>query len=123
MVIKHKNLFLCCQRGLNKLDYLSEKWEFPGGKIEEGETHKQALVREIKEELEMEIFNIVFSTTVTHQYNDFELTMHVYKAFSSQAKFKLNVHKKAVWSPLKKLKNFNWAAADIPIIKHLQKQL
>ena len=54
-VIINKNKILCCQRKKSKYSYLSEKWEFPGGKLEENETREKALIREIDEELEMEI--------------------------------------------------------------------
>ena len=53
-IIKNQNRILCCQRKVNKLPYLSEKWEFPGGKLEEGESNEEGLIREIKEELEMD---------------------------------------------------------------------
>jgi len=73
-IINNNGNILCCQREVNKLAYLSEKWEFPGGKLEEGETREAALVREIDEELEMVISNIEFALTVVHKYEDFELT-------------------------------------------------
>ena len=57
--------------------------EFPGGKIEEGETPEIALVREIKEELNVDIFGLEFFQTVDHQYPDFKITMHAFKCFAS----------------------------------------
>tara|TARA_B100001059_G_C17435954_1_gene380275 strand:- start:145 stop:387 length:243 start_codon:yes stop_codon:yes gene_type:complete len=70
-IIFYKDRILCCQRKTNKYPYLSEKWEFPGGKLEEGETREKALIREIDEELEMEIKDLKFALTVVHQYEDF----------------------------------------------------
>ena len=105
---------------MNKLAYLSEKWEFPGGKIEEGETREEALTREIYEELEIVISNIEFTLTVVHKYEDFELTMHTFKVSTTQTKFILNAHKKAIWTPLGKLNKLDWAEADLPIVEYLQ---
>jgi 8-oxo-dGTP diphosphatase len=119
-IIKNNDHFLCCQRKKSKLTYLSEKWEFPGGKLEIGETREQALLREIDEELGMRICDIKFALTVVHVYEDFELTMHAFHVSTKQDKFKLHAHKKAIWATLGKLSDFNWAAADIPIVKHLQ---
>jgi 8-oxo-dGTP diphosphatase len=119
-IIKNNDNILCCQREINKLSYLSEKWEFPGGKLEEGETREEALVREIDEELDMVIYNIEFALTVVHKYEDFELTMHTFKVSTTQTKFKLHAHKEAIWTPLEKLNKYDWAAADLPIVEYLQ---
>ena len=119
-IIKNNDHFLCCQRKKSKLTYLSEKWEFPGGKLEIGETREQALLREIDEELGMRICDIKFALTVVHVYEDFELTMHTFKVSTTQTKFKLHAHKDAIWTPLEKLNKYEWAAADLPIVEYLQ---
>jgi len=122
-IIFYKDRILCCQRKTNKYPYLSEKWEFPGGKLEEGETREKALIREIDEELEMEIKDLKFALTVVHQYEDFHLTMHTYFAYSQKPKMKLNDHKDAVWATLEEVDKFDWAAADIPIVEYIQNKL
>ena len=122
-IIFYKDRILCCQRKTNKYPYLSEKWEFPGGKLEEGETREKALIREINEELEMEIKDLKFALTVVHQYEDFQLTMHTYFANSQKPKMKLNDHKDTVWATLEELDKFDWAAADIPIVEYIQNKL
>jgi 8-oxo-dGTP diphosphatase len=119
-IIKNNGSILCCQRETNKLAYLSEKWEFPGGKLEEGETREEALIREIDEELEMVIYDIEFALTVVHKYEDFELIMHAFQVSTTQTKFKLHAHKEAIWTPLGKLNKYDWAAADVPIVEYLQ---
>lgn len=75
-VIAKDDKIFCCQRGLKGEGAF--KWEFPGGKIEPGETKKEALLREIKEELNSTIKIKEFITTVNHEYNTFSLTMHLY---------------------------------------------
>ena len=74
-VIEHDGKILCMERDQGKYDYVSFKWEFPGGKLEPGETKEEALVREIKEELNTEIKINKFLITVNHEYNTFKVTI------------------------------------------------
>ena len=75
-IIFHDNKFLCVQKGANKYDYIAYKYEFPGGKVEEGETNEQAIIREVKEELNMDVTIVSKLASVTHQYPDFLLILH-----------------------------------------------
>ena len=75
-IIFCKEELLCVQRSENKLKYISEKFEFPGGKIEINETPKEALKRELNEELSIDPEINDLYLTVIHRYPDFELIMH-----------------------------------------------
>lgn len=118
-IISYKDKILCVQRAENKLEYISEKFEFPGGKIEEGETKMEALRRELIEELNITPkINDLF-LTVVHQYPDFELTMHCFKCDVDSKGIKLNEHISHKWLTKEQLNQLDWAAADIPIAKKL----
>ena len=119
-IIYFDDKILCVQRPENKRSYISKKFQFPGGKIEEGESKEEALKRELIEELNFvpnkidELF-----LTIVHQYPDFELTMHSFKCYSETKNIQLNEHISSEWLTLKNLKKLNWAEADIPIVNRL----
>jgi len=98
---------------------LALKWEFPGGKIEAGETHKEALAREIKEELSADVEVGEFITTVKHQYSGFHITMHAYYSKVISGELILSEHTGFEWLDKEDLLNLEWAAADIPIVNIL----
>lgn len=118
-IIKKDNKILCVQRNENKLSYISKKYEFPGGKMEANETKKETIVREIKEELAMDINVKEEFLTVTHQYPDFLLTMHSFICTSNESKVTLTEHIDYKWLELEELDTLDWAAADVPIVKKL----
>lgn len=118
-IIYFENKILCVQRPKNKLAYISEKFEFPGGKIEKNETKKEALKRELFEELNI-ITNIKsLFLTVVHQYPDFELTMHSFICEVKTQEITLHEHIDNQWLTIKELQKLDWAAADIPIVNKL----
>lgn len=118
------NKILCVQRGPSKYDYISFKYEFPGGKIEEGESPEVALIREIEEELNLSINNLSFFQTVNHTYQDFSITMH---AFTCKVKdisiIELREHLEYKLLEKNDLSNLDWAAADIPFVDKLIKEI
>ena len=118
-IIIYENKVLCVQRGENKLDYISKKYEFPGGKMEIGETKKETIKREIFEELKMHIDVQEEFITVTHQYPDFILTMHSFICKCYSPTLTLTEHIDYKWLGKNELENLDWAAADIPIMKKL----
>jgi len=111
------NKILCTQRP--DKGEVALKWEFPGGKIEPGESHKEALKREIREELDCDISVDEFFMTVYHKYKTFDLTMHCYKCTLLNDKVVLNEHADSCWLPVEELDVLDWAPADWPIIKKL----
>jgi 8-oxo-dGTP diphosphatase len=120
-IVVFDNKILCVQRGENKLDYISRKYEFPGGKMEAGETKEETIKREILEELKMLINIQEQFITVTHQYPDFILTMHSFICSCNNPKLTLTEHIDYKWLNKSELKNLDWAAADVPIVNELMK--
>jgi len=118
-IVMDEGEILCVQRGKNKLSYISEKFEFPGGKIEKGETLKETVVRELKEELMLDVLPKEKLITVKHQYPDFHLTMHAFLCTCSTRNLKLTEHIDCRWLSPSELPPLDWAAADIPIVHKL----
>ena len=120
-VIHHEGDILCVQRGAHKYAYIAHKYEFPGGKVEDGESAREALNREIYEELKLYITVKQLLLTVNHQYPDFKVTMHCYCCESLTRSLTLTEHVRFQWLPPKALKKLNWAAADIPAVNLLSR--
>jgi 8-oxo-dGTP diphosphatase len=118
-VIYFGNYILCVQRPKNKHAYISEKFEFPGGKIEDNETMEEALKRELIEELNIAIHIKSLFLTVVHAYPDFELTMHSFVCEVQSQALTLNEHIDYKWLSLEELHQLDWAAADVPIVNKL----
>ncbi len=118
-IIVNDNKILCVQRGENKLPYISRKFEFPGGKIEEGETKEETIKREIKEELNMDINVMDEFITVNHQYPDFNLTMHSFICDCNSPELTLTEHIDYKWLSKNEMEHLDWAEADIPIVNKL----
>ena len=118
IIVENKKI-LCVQRNKGKYDYISYKYEFPGGKLEVGENEEDALKREISEELNLEIDVAENLLVVTHEYLDFDLTMHSYLCKANTEKLVLKEHIDAKWLYKNELIELDWAAADLPIVSKL----
>ncbi len=120
-IIVYQNKVLCMQRGKGKFDYISYKYEFPGGKVEPGETQEAAIEREIKEELDLQIMVKNDFYTVSHEYLDFNIVMKSFICHTNSSNLTLSEHVDAQWLDINdiKFKELDWAAADIPIVEEL----
>ena len=121
-IIENNGKILCMQRDKGKYDYVSFKWEFPGGKIEDGETNEQALKRELLEEMDLEVDVENHFCDVEYTYPDFKVIMFCYKCNTRELYFKLNVHKDYKWLEKSELNIIDWAPADMPIVKKLMEE-
>ena len=114
---------LCVRRAPNKRAYISEKWEFPGGKPEPGESLPAALAREIRDELARDLHVGELLTVVDHHYPDLHLHLHASRCTAADpTALRLNEHTALCWlapsDPA--FAALDWAAADLPIVNVLQ---
>ena len=98
-------------------------WEFPGGKMEAGETAEEALVREISEELSAEICVERLVCTVKHDYPTFHLTMHCYLCRLTSEALHLNEHEAAKWLTKDELDSVKWLPADVKVVEAIRKTI
>lgn len=120
-IIEHEGKILCMQRPKGKFPSTDYKWEFPGGKIEAGETAPQALMRELKEEmdLDVQIAEADFYASVHHVYPEFEISMDTYFCRVSAPRFTRREHIDHRWLEPADMPQLDWAAADWPIVEKL----
>lgn len=117
-VIRQGEKIFVTQRGYG--DY-KDSWEFPGGKIEPGETPQEALLREIREELDAEIIVGEHLVTVEHDYPDFHLFMQYFWAeLVEGSHMKLLEHEAAKWLSVDELDSVDWLPADITVVKAIK---
>ena len=119
-IVINNNQILCTQRGESKLEYISKKWEFPGGKVEPSESQEEALIREMQEELKLSISIKKHFLTVNHSYPDFKIVMHSFLCHTDVRDLTLTEHLEAKWLDKSELNLLDWAEADIPIVQKLE---
>ena len=116
-IIQKDGRFFATQRGYG--DW-KDWWEFPGGKMEAGETPEEALKREINEELSTEISVDKFLCTVEYDYPAFHLTMHCYLCSLLTEALHLNEHEAAKWLGKDELDSVKWLPADLEVVKKIK---
>lgn len=115
-IIHKDGKYFATQRGYGEFEGL---WEFPGGKIEPGESHETALKREIEEELGIDISIENFLCTTNYDYPSFHLIMYCYLCNIISGEIELKEHKDACWLRPEALNNVEWLPADKEIIEKL----
>lgn len=119
-IIKDNNKIFATQRGYGEF---KDSWEFPGGKIEPGETPREALIREIQEELDTEIEVGDLFDSVEYDYPSFHLTMYCFFCTIKSGKLVLKEHEAARWLTKETLHSVKWLPADEGLIEKLKERL
>ena len=112
-IIKKDGKIFATQRSHGEF---KDGWEFPGGKVEPGETSQQALIRELKEELDVIVSVDDFLCTVNYDYPSFHLSMHCFFCTIKSGELTLIEHKAAKWLSKSELHSVNWLPADTSVI-------
>ena len=116
-IIQREGAYFATQRGYGEFEGM---WEFPGGKIEPGESREIALKREIQEELGVDITIENLLCTTEYDYPSFHLTMHCYLCSIASGEIELREHKSALWLTSDRLKDVAWLPADKEVIDKLR---
>ena len=119
-IIRKGDKIFATQRGYG--DW-KDGWEFPGGKIEPGETAREALAREIREELSTEITIDKFLHTVDYDYPQFHLTLHCFMCSLTSQEMHLNEHEAARWLDRNAIRQVKWLPADEELLPLIEQEL
>ena len=119
-IIQKENKILATKRGYGEFINM---WEFPGGKIEPGETKEEALIREIKEELNIEINVDKFAIDIEYQYPNFYLFMSCFMCSIKEGSMELLEHNDSKWITKEELNTLNWLSADIDAVNYLKENM
>lgn len=120
VIIRKRDKIFATQRGYGEW---KDWWEFPGGKMEAGETPEEALKREICEELSTEISVDEFLYTVDYDYPQFHLTMHCYLCSLMTDSLHLNEHEAAKWLAKDELDSVDWLPADVIVVQTIKTRI
>ncbi len=117
-IIQSGGKIFATQRGYGEF---KDGWEFPGGKMEPGETCEQALARELKEELAVDVNVGKFLCTVDYDYPTFHLTMHCFYCSVVGGELTLLEHEAAKWLNMAELHSVDWLPADVEVVSALER--
>ena len=119
-VIKRNNKIFVTQRGYGEF---KDGWEFPGGKVEKGETKEEALIREIKEELDTVIKVDSYLDTIEYDYPDFHLSMDCFVCSVVEGNLVLKEHEDSKWIKKEEIDTLNWLPADLVILDKVKERM
>lgn len=119
-VIRDGGRILATERGYGDF---KGGWEFPGGKMEPGETPEAAVVREIEEELRVTVRPTAFIETVEYDYSTFHLTMHCFMCEVVSGEITLTEHLAMKWLTKETLETVDWLPADVSVVRKLEEML
>lgn len=119
-VIKRNNKIFVTQRGYGEF---KDGWEFPGGKVEKGETKEEALIREIKEELDTVIKVDSYLDTIEYDYPDFHLSMDCFICSVVEGHLVLKEHEDSKWIKKEEIDTLNWLPADLIILDKVKERM
>lgn len=120
-ILRKDNRIFATQRGYGEF---KDSWEFPGGKIEENESPRDAIVREIKEELAADIIVGELLTTVEYDYPNFHLSMDCFLAeLAPGSDMKLLEHESAKWLGVNELESVEWLPADVEVVRRIRERM
>ena len=119
-VIKRNNKIFVTQRGYGEF---KDGWEFPGGKVEKGETKEEALIREIKEELDTVIKVDSYLDTIEYDYPDFHLSMDCFVCSVVEGNLVLKEHEDSKWIKKEEIDTLNWLPADLIILDKVKEMM
>lgn len=121
LIQREDGKIFCCKRGPGRA--LANKWEFPGGKIEQDETKEEAIVREIKEELKSDIEVIKYIGVSNHEYvdleNPFSITMYAYLCKLIKGNLELTEHIDSCYASVEEMKSMDFADADVLLLNNI----
>lgn len=113
-------IIFATQRGYGNY---KDGWEFPGGKIEPGETPQEALVRELKEELDITTIVGELIDTIEYDYPEFHLSMDCFWCTIAEGEPVLKEHEAARWLTKEKLDSVDWLPADVTLVEKIRKEM
>lgn len=116
-IIRENDRIFATQRGYGNY---KDWWEFPGGKVEPGEKPEEALIREIREELNTKVGVDEFLITVEYDYPEFHLSMDCFWCHVEEGELTLLEHEAAKWLPVSDLRQVRWLPADIEVLEAIE---